>query len=386
MEENKQATGSDQVPAPTPTPASAPAPSPTPDPNAPTPALPNQPLSPAAPVVTKGKNKNLLIAIIAGAVLLVGGVAYGVYAYVTNTPDYMLQRATEQFGREANNAMAAKFKIVGGNDVASMTFNGDIAVRGDAANKNGEVVMGVGSGDSRITVSARSIDESLFLKAGSLANLPNLLKSFSPEGAAVYDTPDMKAALARIDGKWFSITKEDLQGMGAESNDSTSQPTPEELQKVLDIYRKHKVFQADKVYADEQVEGVASGHFTVKISKTELTAFLTEVKNANLKSIKVTDENINEAGKAADEFAKQGTLDVWITRDTKKFKQIRFASTEKGSEGTFTFTFVTELPQFDKLEKPADARPFSELLTTFLGPTTFDLNAASELDQESLLQ
>jgi hypothetical protein len=384
MEENKQSPSPDQTPNPAPAPA--PAPQPQPD-TTPTPPLSSQPLPPAAPVKA-GNKKNMMIAIVVAALLVVAGAAYGVYAYVTNTPDYLLQRATEQFGREANNAMAAKFKVISGTDSASVTFSGDIAVRGDSANKNGEMVMGIGTGDSRVTISARSIDEALFLKAGSLANLPNLLKSFSSDDtASIYDTAEMKAALARIDGKWFSLTKEDLQGIAGEvTTESTGQVSPEELQKVLDLWRKHKVLKVDKAMNDETIDGVATGHFSIKMDKAELVAFMTEVKNANLKSLKVTDEDIKEAGEAADEFNKEAAVEFWITRDTKKFKQVRFASTEKGSEGNFTLTFVTELPQFEKLEKPADARPFSELLTTFLGPTTIPSYDEGIYDESMFLE
>ncbi|HSE61943.1 MAG TPA: hypothetical protein VLA88_06685 [Candidatus Saccharimonadales bacterium] len=371
MDENKQAPNTappEPTPVQTPTPSNGTAPAPAPAEPTPTPPM-TQPLAPGQPVaVTPPKSRKLLPLIIVVALLVVAGIAYGVYAYVTNTPDYLLSKATEQLGRDANNAMAAKFKIVTGTNSASASFTGDIAVRGDAANKNGELVMGLGTGNSRVTLSARSVEEILYLKLGSLSNLPNLIKGFSADSAELYDSPDMKAALARIDSKWFSLTKEDLNSVGAEINTGEGQPTPQELQKLLEIYRKHKVFQADKSQADETIDGIATAHFTIKMNKTELAAFFNDVKAANLKGFKVTDTEIQEAQKAADEFNSKAAADVWVTRDSKKFKQMRFASADQSNPGSFTLTFVTDLPQFEKLEKPADARPFSELMTTFLGP------------------
>lgn len=370
MDEDKKventAPSAEPTPVQTPTPSNGPtpAPAPSPTPGEPTPPI-TPPTTPAQPPAGASKNKKLLPLMIVAAILVVAAISYGVYAYVTNTPDYLLTRATDQFGRDAGNGMAAKFKAVVGGDSASASFTGDIAVRGDAANKNGELVMGLGSGNSRVALSARSIDEVLYLKLGSLSNLSNLIKSLSSESAAMYDTPEMKAALARIDGKWFSLTKEDMQSLGSTS---TEGPTPQELQKVLEIYRKHKVLQVDKTQADETIDGAATAHFTVKPNKTELTAFMNEVKAANLKSFKVTDDDIQQAQKAVDEFNSEAAVDVWVTRDSKKFKQVRYTSLQKSDQGSFTLTFVTDLPQFEKLEKPADARPFSELMTTFLGP------------------
>jgi hypothetical protein len=380
MDENKQAPAPDAGQAPTEAPSTPPEqptqtePAPTPTPTPPI----AQPLSPAGPAVkaTGGKKKQMILAVVIGAIIVLAGAAYAAYAYVTNTPDYMLNKATEQLGKNANNTMAARFKVVSGTESTGVAFSGDFAARGDAANKNGELLVGFGTGNSRVSLTARAIDDGLYLKAGSLANLPNLIKMFSAESASVYDTPEMKAALSRIDNKWFSISKDDLQALGAGSSSMLpTQVKPQELQQMLDIYRKHKVFQADKSYPDEKIDNVNTGHFTIKINKTELIAFLTDVKNANLQSLKVTDADIASAGKDADDFAKNAVVDVWIARDTKQFKQLRFASVEKGSEGSFTFTFITNLPQFDKLEKPADAVPLSELLNTFLGPTTVNLDS-----------
>jgi hypothetical protein len=284
MEDNNQ----------TPTPADAPAPTPTPAPAVtppePTPTPPMAPSVPPAqpPHVPTGKKKQMMLAIVVVAILLVAGVAYGVYAYVTNTPDYLLNQATEQLGRDANNnAMAAKFKVVSGTESTGTSFSGDVAVRSDANKKDGELLLGLGNGNSRVAVTSRSIQDVLYIKAGSLANLPNLMKTLSPESAATYDTPEMKAALARIDGKWFSLSKEDLQSFGVTvSSLDTAQISPAELQQLLDIYRKHHIFQPDKVYADEKIDNVSTGHFTVKLNKQELIAFLTDLKSANLKSVK----------------------------------------------------------------------------------------------------
>lgn len=344
-----------QAPAASPTPASATSP---------------QPGMTATTPVSGGKNnkKQLLAGIIIAAVLVAGGIAFAVYAYVTNTPDYLLNQSISQLAKEQ--AIAGKFKLTSGTESNGVSFSGDVAARGDSATKNGEAVIGIGAGDSRVTITTRLIGEEMFLRFGSLSNFGNLMKSLSPSQASIYDTPEFKEALSRVDDKWFSLTKEEVAGLAQSTTESTSVTgfDPADAQKLAEIYNKHPFFKADKTYDDETIEGVKAAHFSIKIDKPTYKAFLTELKNANLKSFKATDEDINNSDKDADDFAKNAAVEFWVDRNNKKLKQIKFAGLESGSEGSAVMTFVSDLPQFDKLEKPSDTTPFSEFMTMLLGP------------------
>jgi hypothetical protein len=361
------------------TPSQTPA---TPPPAVPTPQPAVQP-----PAGSAKKNKAPLIAgLIVAGLLVAGAVAYGVYAYMTNQPDYLLKRSIEQLSQET--VFAAKFKATTGTESNGTTFSGDIAARGDEASKNGEVVVGVGSGDTRVTLTARVISENLFLRFGSLGNFGNLMESLAPGQESGYDTPEFKQALEGVNDKWFSLTKEELANIAQSTGASaTSSFKPEDYKKLVEIYNKHQVFRADKTFADETVEGTNTAHFSVKIDKAALKSFLTELKAANLQSFTVTDQDIAEAEKAADDFAKNAVVEFWVARDSQKMKQAKFTSTEAGSEGSLTLTFVTELPQFEKLEEPQGASPFSELMTLILGPMYSTSLQESEYElEESLVE
>jgi hypothetical protein len=324
------------------------------------------------PVVTTGGKKKtpLFIAVIVAVLVVAGAVAYGVYAYMTNTPDYLLSKSVEQLGKET--AIAARFKFTSGSDNNGVTFSGDIAARGDQGSKSGEAILGIGTGNSRVTVSSRVIDETVYLRFGSLNNLTNLVRSFSPAQASTYDSPEFKAALARVDNKWFSLTKDEIASVAQTSGSSaaTGELKPDDLKKMLEIYNKHQFFKADKSHNDEVIDGVKSAHFTIKMDKANYKAFLNELKSANLSSIKVTNSDIDNADKDVDEFAREAAVDMWVARDTKKLKQVKVASLDTSSPGSLTLTLVTNLPAFDKLEKPSDAKPFSEFMTTLLGPSS----------------
>lgn len=343
---------------------------------------PTQP-SVATPVnPVKPDNKKKIIGAVIAAIVLAAAIAYGVYAYVTNQPDYMLGKAVEQIGKEE--ALAAKFKVTTGTEGSSTTFSGDIAAREDKATKNGEAVIGIGNGDSRVTLSARIFQDMTYLRFGSLNNLPNLVKTLAPGQETLYGTPEFKEALNRINDKWFSLTKEEAAGVaqGAAPGSATGFKA-EDFKRMGEIYNKHPFFKADKTFADESIDNVNTAHFSIKIDKPTYKAFLTELKAANLESVKITDEDIANTDKDADDFAKNAAVEFWITRDSKKFKQVKFAGLEKGSESTVVLTMVTDLPKFEALEKPADAKPFSEFMTLFLGPSLgTDLDVDSGINEE----
>lgn len=377
MEENNKPTQ----------PAAAPNPVPTPEPavSQSTAPAPPQQTTPVAGANTNPKKKQVIIGAIIAAVLLAGAIAYGVYAYVTNQPDYMLGKALEQIGKEE--ALAAKFSVTTGSGSNGSAFTGDIAAREDKAAKASEAVIGIGSGANRVAVTARVFEDTTFLRLGSLSNVPNLVKTLAPGQESTYNTPEFKAALERIDNKWFSLTKDEAAGVAQSTGSAgASGFKPDDFKKAVEIYQKHPFFKADKTFADEAIDGVNTAHFSIKIDKPTYKAFLKELKNANLESFKPTDEDINNSDKDADEFAKSASAEFWIARGSNKFKQMKFAGTESGNETSVVLTMVTELPKFDKLEKPGDAVPFNEFMTLFLG-ASFEANIeADPLTGEDLNQ
>lgn len=374
MDENNKPVQPAQTPNATPSTTAAPATTP----------VVTQPATTSAPA---GKNKrNIIIGAIIAALVLAGAIAYGVYAYMTNQPDYMLGKALEQISKEE--ALAAKFKIVSGTGSNVSTITGDIAGREDKAAKAAEAVIGLGSGDSRVTLTARTFEDTTYLRFGSLSNLPNLVKSIDPGQEAIYSNPEFKAPFARINDKWFSLTKEEAAGLaqGATSSAATGFNT-QDFQKAVEVYNKHPFFKADKSFADETIDNVNTAHFSIKIDKPTYKAFLTDLKAANLESLKPTDSDIANSDKDADDFAKSVAVEFWVARDTKKFKQMKFVGLEQGNESEIVLTLVSDLPNFGKLEKPADATSFSEFMTLFLGASFgTDLDVDSGMSEEDLNQ
>jgi hypothetical protein len=346
----------------------APTPNATPSAAAPAPqAMPTaQPVTPATGVPSGKKKRNIIIGAIIAVIVLAAAIAYGVYAYMTNQPDYMLGQALQQISKQE--ALAAKFKVVSGTGSNVSTITGDVAGREDKAAKAAEAVIGIGSGDSRVTLTARTFEDTTYMRLGSLNNVPNLVEALAPGQEAMYETAEFKSALGRINDKWFSLTKEEAAGLAQGATSTTANGfNPQDFQKAAEIYNRHPFFKADKSFADETIDNVNTAHFSIKIDRPTYKAFLTDLKAANVESLKPSDSDIANSDKDADDFAKSVAVEFWIARDTKKFKQMKFVGLEQGNESEIVLTLVSDLPNFGKLEKPADAASFNEFMTLFIG-------------------
>jgi len=340
---------------------------PAPQPQMPVPA-PNVGMTPpvaptpmGGPAVGGGKkmNKNMMIGIIIAVLLVAAGAAYGVYAYVSNLPDNLMKSAVNNI--KDSKTLGGTFKVVSGASNASITLNGDFALNTDPSNaKNAEAIIGIGTGSARVGITALGLNDVSYLKFSNLESFDSILSAYLPSGS-------LPATFKNLDDQWFSLTQDDFKTItqAAGGNSNVSGVSAEDLKKVLSIYDQHPLIKADKTYADEVIDGSNSAHFNLKADKNESVAFLQAVKDAKLSTITVTDADIANAKNST--AAATSTLDVWISRDTKQFKQVRLVDTEKDNPIDITLTLTNKLPTFDKFEKPAGARSLTDLYTLLLG-------------------
>ncbi len=323
-----------------------------------------------APILKSGKklSKNVIIGALAGAIVLAGAISYGVYAYISNSPDNLLLSAVDNL--KAKKSFGGTFKIVNGTEQNGVTFSGDVAAAADPSNnKNGEVILGLGTGNKRVAINALSLAGTLYLKATNTENLGPLLSSFSG-GSESLSSPEFASALKVLNNQWFEIQQSDVKSLAQNtgSDNFSGAISSDDLKRVLDIYHQHPFIKSDKIYNDEVVDGSNSAHFSLKIDAKEQVAFLQAVKNANLSTIKVTDDDINRI-KTDPGTNTDSIVEIWIARSSRQLKQLKVTNTKKGDESALTLTLVDSRPTFDKFEKPASSKPISELLTSLLGPS-----------------
>lgn len=346
----------------------------TPQPTAP--AAPAE--QPMPPVVGSKKSKTgLIVGIVVAVLVVVAAIAVGVWIYVTNTPDYLLQGAVTKLSK--SESVAGKFTLQNGTASNGMTITGDMALKGDSKNtKNGELIVGLGTGSTRVGLNVLTVDDTLYLKGTTLDHLGALLKTFSPTEAAQFNTTEFKSFLKQLNGQWFSVSPDEMQSLTSSGSVTVTGTDASEIPKVLDIYQKHAFIKSDKTFADEKIEGVNSMHFNIKVDKATYVEFLEALKAANLKSFKITDADITEArNKGVDTTTT--SVDIWIGRDTKAFTQVRLNNTKKNEEMALTFTFAGTLPTFDKFEEPADTKSITELFMALFGTNTSTVGTPTAL-------
>jgi hypothetical protein len=341
---------------------------PQPQPEVTPPAGLSMPVMQPQPAVV-GKNpgsKNKLIALIVLGVVLVAAMAYGAYAYISNTPDVLLQTALSNLTKQKS--FAAQYTITSGTG-ASATVKGDFATTSDSANsKNGEALIGIGSGADRLSLSLLSLDGTLYLKAMNAEGLVATIGALGGADSGPY-IAQFRSVLKNLDNQWFELSKSEIQSMVKDSGNETvnGSISPADLQKVSDIYRQHQFIKPDKTFADQTINGKKCAHFSIKVDQQQEIAFMQAVKAANLATIKITDTEIDDVKK--NNPMQDTAMEVWIARDSHTLEQAKFASTKKDNHSSMTVTMTGTLPTFDKFQKPANVRPFSDIWTILFGST-----------------
>lgn len=327
------------------------------------------PMEPAAAPTTGGakKKKGLIIGVVISVIVVAVGVGIGIWMYMQNTPDSLMKAAVENIGKEK--ALAANFTAINGTGQSATTLTGNVAWTTDSANaNNGELMFNINANGSNIGVSLLSLGSNLYLKATGMQNLASLLAS--SEGMEVSEEmlAQYESILSMIDDQWLSVASSELQSVAGTNGASNVNNLPKqaELAKLAEIYGQNQFIVTDKVYSDEVIEGANCAHFSIKFDSAKYVAFLQAVKNANLSSFTVTDQNIADAKNNASPFANM-SVEAWITRDTKKFKQIKLTDTSSSNPSTLTATFTSTLPSFDKFEVPAGAMTLNDLMLELMG-------------------
>lgn len=311
------------------------------------------PIVPAAP---KSKRKKIvLVLIIIGAIIILGAGAAAAYVgyIVPNKPKYVLARAL------GNTMTASKLH--------SAQFDGSVEVRdpstsqtfsavfsGKANNKALDAQLTLDAGVTKIGINMLTPDgKDMYFRVNGLDGVPELLNQMG--GEATQYAPLVQS----FNNQWFVVNESLIKATGVtEITEGDHGLSDADAKKVEAAYRKHLFLDVTKTYDDQDVHGTASFHYQAKVNEKELEAFLKEVKAQNIKSLKITDEQIAAVKKAK---LSKYPVEVWIAKDTRLINKMAIDFEESGSAVHFeasTFDFNKPV----SIEKPADAKSLLELL------------------------
>lgn len=330
----------------------------------------------------KRRKKGLIIGLVAAVLVLVlSAAAAASYYYIElNKPENILKQAL------ANTLDLSKAKTIefsGSSDAKSTTDSLSMAssFKGVVDNTTGAFDIS-GETDAyltKLTVGARSVDgKTFYLKVGGLDGLAQLLASTSKEGATAVTA--YAPLIDMVNNQWFeineSLLKQYIPGYKA------SVLKEADTTKIKDAYLAHPFLVVKEVMANETLKGKDHYHYKLVIGSTELKAFLTALKDANLEAVKLDQKMLDAMKRSLDgQDLSKFPFELWISKDDKMIRQLSFKVSEKGVAAEAKLT-IESYNQPVKVEKPEGAKSILELLGGLFGggaPTDLPLTVPSEL-------
>lgn len=290
----------------------------------------------------RGSAKKWLVTtlIIAGAMAAAGVIVLLIFIFVSNTPGYMLSAAMQNLLTSEGEAGSLKYELKQGSN--AKTVQGDFLAFTDPTNAHTISLTGsLGQDTSRVSGNVQLFTDANYMQVAGLGNLGRLVSALG--GDTKPYTQDNLVRLSSLDGQWYSLTSDDI----IELKDTIPQHTVKDgitstdVETVEQLYSKHPFFDAAQQLSDEHIEGINTMHIKVAVNPVKFNEFLQAVKAANIKSLQLTDADI-QAVKGSD--AVNGTtIEAWITRADRAFQQLQVSHSNNGSTRTWTVTFKSEL-------------------------------------------
>lgn len=318
---------------------------------------------PAQPIFSDGRKgpSKKVIAIIAAAVLLIGGMAGWYFGYYKN-PSVIYSQSLKNTGKGYDKLVDyidTQEKATNQNYTGSGTFKAkfsDFSTDGSVSLKsgggNGELAFDVGLAATRVKADIRTMKSSgdtpdIYVKVSDVKGLGSVL-----------GTPELDASLAQIDNTWIVIDHtliDNLDGIvtaQAQSDAAAKQgPTREQVfdevrafgkvnQEYLFSTKKDKaVTKVTKKIGAETVDGHKTYHYKVALQPENVKKYIYAQRDA-LKASKLNDwlkdnkydkevyESFDDLAKSTKDIKTSDTYDVWMDSSNRVIYKVRFSDTE----------------------------------------------------------
>ncbi len=268
----------------------------------------------------EGAKKWLVVtSIIVGAMTVASIIVFATYVYISNTPSYMLNAAFQNFVINDGEAGVITYQSKQGSMV-----NGNFLNYTDPTNLHvNTLTVSIGQDASRVSATSRFFADGNYIQTAGLGNLARLVESIG--GATSTLTPDNLVRLSSLDGQWYTLLSDDILQVSDILQQHTVQngPTSANVEMFEQLYLQHPFLTAAQQLSDEHIDSINSMHVKVTIDPIKLNAFLQSVKAANIKSLHLTDTDIQSILKSP--TLSGTTLEAWIARSDRSFEQIRIA-------------------------------------------------------------
>jgi hypothetical protein len=292
---------------------------------------------------------NITLAI-AGGMAVIGILIFGIYVYVRNTPSYVLSAAFQNFVSSDGQAGTFTFQPQRG---GAQALNGDFIGYADPTNPHANTLtINAGQDVSRVSTQLRLFSDGNFVQTAGLGNLGRLISSLHGDASAF--TPENIIRLSSLDGQWYTMTSDDIAEIQDVLPQHTMQsgPTSADIEAITQLYLKHQFMAAAQNLGDEHINGINTMHLKIGIDAAKLNDFLQAIKATNIKSLHLTDDDIQAIEKS--NVLNGATIEAWINRADRTFEQLRL--TRPADTTTITFKSEEVATQRQTVVRPDSAK------------------------------
>lgn len=317
------------------------------------------------PVDTKKPKNNKKLLTILGAVLgllLLSGLAFAYFTVWGLSPEQKIQKALAKSFSSESLAFNAEFNIEDENFEQS-GFS-DIAFDGQVSMVEEKMKMKFSAKLNNEEISLELLSKSsdkLYLKLMGMSLLAE-----NPDT----DVLGIATALAPLEGKYIMIDNDSLKEAGLTDEllvDPTKELSEEDKKKLGEIIKDSKFFKVTEKLAKKDISGKAATGYVVELDKEGVREFLNKLKDANIESINLDDEDIDkfmEDLEGDSEGEEKTRMEIWLAGG--RIAQVVFADEENSEKNNFKLTFDKYNEDFD-VSEPKDAMTFEEATSLIFG-------------------
>lgn len=334
--------------------------------------------TPISPQPNKKRKGLILGAIIAGAVLLLGGGSVSAYTFWYQNPEKVVTDALVH---------AITAKTVSATGVVTVEGTEGYTLKVEASGRNSTdanatvaVKLTLTSDELNVALNGEGIfskDGDIYLK---VTDLQKLLDSFEEQsnGQVSYDA--FSAVVKKIDSKWIKIGKDDLKDVSEDM--SKTQTCFAEISKKLESdksFRNKAVSETEKLYKENNfitigkelpsrtVNGQDSKGYPVTGDQTKAKAFFKGFGDTQLgKEMQNCDDSLKFSEFADDYNSNQkteSTIELWVSRFGHEITEVNWKISDNEAKGSIVVN-----PVFNKNEAvviPAESVKWSEVVAEF---------------------
>lgn len=307
-----------------------------------------------------GTKKWLNVTLIIAAIMaLVAVIAFAVYVYISNTPQYMLSAAINNTAH--GEGLAGSFVYTTKSAGKNLETSGDFIAYSDPTNtRQGQITVSVGQNAARVSSIARIFNDASYIQTTGLGNLGRLVKAMGGDNSKL--TKDKLTQLSGFDNRWYTLTPADV----SDVNDVLPQHTVQgnisstDILTLEELFLKDPFVVFDQQLGDERVNGTNTMHLRLRVDQAKLGTYLQAVRDAHLGAIAVTDGDI----KAIRENAELGKIriEVWISRSDKTFQQAKFIAPNGNDMLVVTLKSEIIATQRQSVIRPGEAQNAAKLV------------------------